>query len=124
MGVTAIEAIDEWYSASVGTRRRPVLLVAMLILMAVVVIEPVGVLGHFLHDHIGAHAHWGDAGGFHPSGGNAPDDDHHWHHLMVPADLAESGNLRAPHAVVTGVAGDRRGHVVSAPFLPFSPPRG
>ena len=91
-------------------------------LTAVIVIEPVGIFGHFLHDHIG-HTRAAD-GGLRAGGDDAPGgDDHHWHHLMLPADVSDNPGLRTPRPPVATVTGRDVGSAVASPFLLFSPPR-
>jgi hypothetical protein len=103
---------------------RCALVTAILLLGAVMVLEPIGVFGHFLHDHAGPHSPAGHFDVLRAGGVDAPDGaDHHWHHLMFPAEIIEHPVVAALPVLVGPVADAKAERPATAPFLAFCPPR-
>jgi hypothetical protein len=100
-------------------------LVALLVIVGLVVVQPLGVFWHFVHDHLGEHSRTTHDGlAVHVTDDDAPDHDtDHCHMWMTPADAAVTPQVRQPKAVATaGLFKDAP--LPSAPqFPPFSPPR-
>ena len=109
----------------IGSPAYRVGLLALLVIVALVVVQPLGVFWHFVHDHLGEHSgtpHDGLA--VHLADDDAPDHDaDHCHMWMTPADAAITPQVCQPQAVA-GAGLFENAPLPSAPqFPPFSPPR-
>jgi len=99
--------------------------IALLLIAALVVVQPLGVFGHVVHDHLGEHsttAHDGLA--VHLADADALDHDaDHCHMWLTPADAAVMPHVHQPQAIAA-MGRFEDVPLPSAPqFPPFSPPR-
>jgi hypothetical protein len=97
-------------------------LIAIVMLIAT---QPVGVLWHFVHDHLDEHSHEGhDAPGLHL--GDADASDHHADHghlWTISAAVVMPPRLSQPHPIAALQLVEDVSQPSPAPFPPFSPPR-
>jgi hypothetical protein len=100
-------------------------LIVLLAIVMLIAAQPVGVLWHFAHDHVGDHADDGhDVAGVHAADTDADDHEADHGHLwsiaaaaVVPPRLSQPQPIAALQLVEAGSQPSR------APFPPFSPPR-
>jgi hypothetical protein len=97
----------------------------LLVIAALVVVQPLGVFWHFVHDHLGEHSATAHDGlTVHLADADDPDHDaDHCHMWLTPADAAVMPRVRRPQAIAAmGLFEDVP--LPSVPqFPPFSPPR-
>jgi hypothetical protein len=104
--------------------RRSAAALASFVLVVLVVAEPAGVFCHFIHEHAAAHRHHAGSHGVLGAGGDtSPDLDDHWHTLMPPGHLLDTSLISAPQTTVDQLPPEVTGQPLTAPFLPYSPPR-
>jgi hypothetical protein len=95
-------------------------LVAIVMLIAA---QPVGVLWHFAHDHVGDHSH-DDVAGLHVADTDATDHEaDHGHLWTIAAAAVIAPRVSQPHPIAELDLVEDLSQPSRAPFPPFSPPR-
>jgi hypothetical protein len=108
-------------------RRLPAEWAPVLVLVAIVMLiatQPVGVLWHFTHDHVGEHSHdEHDAPGLHVADADASDHADHGHLWTIAAAVVMSPRLSQPHPLAVLPMVEDVSQPSLAPVPTFSPPR-
>jgi len=108
------------------TVHRMGIIMTVLITTTLVVIGPLGLLSHFVHDHIdpGMVGVAPDGTVAHVENADSPGhDSHHWHFWMVPGDSANGPEVGQSSAATRVMVVDDVWGPTVPPFPPFSPPR-
>ena len=108
--------------------RLPTHWASVIVLLAIVMLiaaQPVGVLWHFAHDHVGDHAHEGhDVAGLHVADTDAYDHEaDHGHLWTIAAAAVVAPRLSQPHPIAALQLVEDVSQPSRTPFPPFSPPR-
>jgi len=100
-------------------------ILVLLVVATLIVVQPLGVFWHFVHDHLGEHSGVTHvAAAIHLEDADAPDHGaDHCHVWMTPADTVILPGVDRPHVVAVVTVFEHVSGPTAPLFPPFSPPR-